>query len=79
MTPAERAMINQVQVFACLILVALVALGVKAGNDASLKCPAAANPGPVALVGASVPVGGVPLTSTRSTTGARRPLTTTTR
>jgi hypothetical protein len=35
-------MVNQVQVILCVLLVVMVAGGVKLGNDASLKCTAVA-------------------------------------
>jgi hypothetical protein len=45
--PGERPMVNQVQVILCVLLVVMVAGGVKLGNDASLKCTAVAPEPPV--------------------------------
>jgi len=42
MIHAERAMVNQVQVIAAVLLALLIAGSVKLGNDISTKCPVAA-------------------------------------
>jgi hypothetical protein len=42
MIHAERAMINQVQVIAAMLLMLLIAGSVKLGNDISMKCPVSA-------------------------------------